>query len=188
MPVLFGLVLAAPGACTSDEVAVEPTSKASVGPGGRPVTTDQGSTSSSRAVEPDGDPITPDWTIWEWKTVDGRPVSGEIIITHAGPGHCDWESASFLHIGSPLGTIQESGRDVNQYVRDPEGVLSQLKVRFRTTYDPKADLPGDAEFSGYVNNGVELWISQSLLDTAIYMVDGSNVERWPKTEPIVLCD
>ena len=120
-------------------------------------------------------------------TIDGRQVPGEIIITHAGPEHCDWESASFLHIGSPLGTIQESGRDVNQYVRDPERILSQLKDRFRTTYDPKADLPVDAEYSGYMKNGVELWISQSQLDTAIYMVDGSNVGRWPKTEPIILC-
>ena len=32
-------------------------------------------------------------------TIDGRQVPGEIIITHAGPEHCDWESASFLHIG-----------------------------------------------------------------------------------------
>lgn len=120
-------------------------------------------------------------------TVDGEHVPTEIIISHTGLEHCGWESATLLHIGSPLGSVMESGRDVNQYIRDPEGVFSQITGRFRTTYDPNANLSGDAEFSGYVKNSVELWISQTQLDEAIYMVDGSRIERWPKAEPIILC-
>ncbi len=81
----------------------------------------------------------------------------------------------------------ESGRDVNQYIRDPEGVFTQLTDRLRSTYDPNANLPSDAKFSGYVKNSVELWISQTQLDRAVYMVDGSKVERWPKAEQIILC-
>ena len=123
--------------------------------------------------------------IW---TVDGEHVPTEIIISHTGPEHCGWESATLLHIGSPLGSVMESGRDVNQYLRDPEGVFTQLTDRLRSTYDPNADLPSDAKFSGYVRDGVELWVSQSQIDNAIYMIDGSRVERWPKAEPIILCD
>lgn len=122
--------------------------------------------------------------IWD---VDGEPVSPEIIISLIGPAHCEWESATLLHIGSPLGSVMESGRDVNQYLRDPEGVFNGLEDRLRSTYDPNADLPSDAKFSGYVRNGVELWVSQSQIDIAVYMVDGSTVERWPKAEPIILC-
>ena len=83
--------------------------------------------------------------------------------------------------------MNESGRDVNQYIRDPEGVFAHNRDSLRSTYEPNAELPGDAKFSEYAKNGVELWISQSQLDTAIYMVDGSSVERWPKAEPIILC-
>ncbi len=121
-------------------------------------------------------------------TVDGEHVPAEIIISLTGSEHCGWESATLLHIGSPLGSVNESGRDVNQYLRDPEGVFTRLTDRLRSTYEPNADLPSDAEFSGYVRDGVELWVSQSQIDKAIYMVDGARVERWPKAEPIILCD
>lgn len=120
-------------------------------------------------------------------TIDGERVADGVIITHVGPEHCGWESARLLHIGDPLGSAKESGRDVNQYIRDPEGVFSGFADRFSTTYDPEAVLPGGAEFSGYARNGVELWISESQLDTAVYMVDGSRVERWPRADPIFLC-
>ena len=126
------------------------------------------------------------WSNRAW-TLNGELAPKGTIITFKGLEHCEWESANLLVIGSPLGSVMESGRDENQYIRDPEGVFSQFKARFRATYEPDAQLPGDAEFSGYVKNGVELWISQSQLDTAIYMVDGSSVERWPKAEPIILC-
>ncbi len=121
-----------------------------------------------------------------WK-INGQLAPTETIISITGPGHCDWESATLLHIGSPLGSVMESGRDVHQYLGDPEGIFAQLTDRLRSTYDPNADLPNDAKFSGYVRNGVELWVSQSQIDEAIYMVDGSRVERWPKAEPIILC-
>ncbi|MCH8910409.1 MAG: hypothetical protein IH867_06695 [Chloroflexi bacterium] len=120
-------------------------------------------------------------------TINGERVPKGTISTLTGLEHCGWESATLLHIGSPLGSVMESGRDTNQYIRDPEGVFIQLAARFRSTYEPDADLPVDAEYSGYMKNGVELWISQSQLDTVIYMVDGSSVERWPKAEPIILC-
>lgn len=63
-----------------------------------------------------------------------------------------------------------------------------LRSRPPVGFESDAELPGDAEFSGYVKNGVELWISQSQLDTAVYMVDGSRVERWPKAEPGIYCE
>ena len=51
-------------------------------------------------------------------------------------------------------------------------------------FESDAELPGDAEFSGYVKNGVEFWISQKQLDLAVYMVDGSLVGKWPRANPM----
>ena len=186
MSVVLGLVLAAPGACTSDEVAVEPTSKAPVGPGGTPVTTGPGLTSSSRAVEPDGGPITPDWTIREWKTVDGRPVSDKIIFARPGPEHCGWETVTFLSFGTPIGTEKSSGSDTQTFTRDPYGDLNRGAWQL-VQFDGNAELPGDAEFSGYVSHGVALWISPSRLETEVCMVDGFKVEKWPRMDPSVGC-
>ena len=76
---------------------------------------------------------------------------------------------------------------VHEYVKDPFGDLSRYGSRPPVGFEPDADPPSDAEFSGYVKNGVELWISQKQLDNAVYMVDGSAVEKWPRADPMFGC-
>ena len=124
---------------------------------------------------------------WLWTNVNGNRVSGEIIYSSAGSDHCGWETATFLHIGSPLGASMEPRRVVHEYVKDPGGVLSRYGSRPPVGFEANAELPGDAEFSGYVKNGVELWISQKQLDLAVYMVDGPVVEKWPRADPMFGC-
>lgn len=121
-------------------------------------------------------------------TLDGERVQPRTISTLPGSDHCGWETTTLLHIGSPLGSVLESGADVHRYVRDPEGVYTILSDRIRTTYAHDTQLPPNAKYSGYKKGGVELWIDDTELDSAIYMVEGSIVERWPKADPIILCD
>ncbi len=124
---------------------------------------------------------------WLWTDVNGDRVSGEIIYSFPGSDHCGWEKTTFLHIGSPLGASMEPRLVVHEYVKDPFGDLSRYGSRPPVGFEPDADLPSDAEFSGYVKNGVELWISQKQLDNAVYMVDGSAVEKWPRADPMFGC-
>src|SRR5438034_8894680 len=49
---------------------------------------------------------TPAYPGYTW-TRDGRSVKPEELGTIAGPGHCGWESATFLTIGWPVGTLSK---------------------------------------------------------------------------------
>ncbi len=125
-----------------------------------------------------------------WTTTNGEQVPDGTIRTLTGAEHCEWESSTVLHIGMPLGAVMESGADVHQYISDPEGVYLHpgFARSFKTTFNPNATLPSDAKFSGFKRDGVELWISDSELDSAIYMVSDSATERWPKADPRIFCD
>jgi hypothetical protein len=108
-----------------------------------------------------------------WTHID----TGAILTDIIGPGHCGWESARIMHVGTP-------GADWRQYVRDPEGVL---RVPLRETYSSDADgLPDDATDSGYrTADGAELWFTDS--DRAAYVVLGDTIERWPRAVEIFGC-
>ena len=126
---------------------------------------------------------TPPYPGYTW-TRDGRPVKPEELGTIAGPGHCGWESATFLTIGWPLGTLSASSAQARQYIRDPRGVTpGSLRGRL----DLNAKLPGDARATGYTYNSVQIYLSAADQDEAIYIVGSGATERWPRSEPMTLC-
>jgi hypothetical protein len=53
-----------------------------------------------------------------WTLANGKPAPNGTILTLTPGKNCDWESATFLHIGMPLGTVMESWDDVHQYISD----------------------------------------------------------------------
>jgi hypothetical protein len=59
--------------------------------------------------------------------------------------------------------------------------------RLRGLLELHAELPGDAQRTGYQSNGVELYVSPSDQDTAIYLVGDDAAERWPRSDPMTLC-
>ena len=71
-----------------------------------------------------------------------------------------------------------------QYLRDPRGV-----VRFNALdrFVRAADLPSDATGTGYRHGSIEIFISPSDQDRAIYVVGPEGAERWPRSEPKTLC-
>jgi hypothetical protein len=82
-----------------------------------PVTLVPGLASSSNAVEgiwfdDSGTPLR-----------DGSTGSGTTIAVCRGPEHCQWESATFMDLGWPVGTVATGFEDERQYVRDPPGLF-----------------------------------------------------------------
>ena len=91
---------------------------------------------------------------------------------------CHTGHAAILHIGRPLGTTLDQLLR-REYVRDPANeFLEQQWVTER--FDGSAKLPKDAADSGWTNGNVDLWISPSDLDRAVYLVRNGTVERWPR--------
>jgi hypothetical protein len=113
---------------------------------------------------------------------DGRRIwthveTGGIITDLPGPSHCEWQSARMLH-------IEEDGRLVAQYLRDPDGVFDH--ARLLDAYAEGVELPDDASDSGYRSpDGLQLWFTES--NTALYVVTPDTVERWPRAEEPIGC-
>jgi hypothetical protein len=118
-------------------------------------------------------------------TRDGRPVTPEELGTIGGPAHCGWEPSTFLFIGWPPGTRSTSSAEIRQYIRDPRGVV---RPRFREGFGASVSLPADARPTGYRSGGVEVYLSPRDQDEAIYLVGPGGTERWPRSDPLTLCE
>ena len=126
---------------------------------------------------------TPDYPGYAW-TRDGHTVSPEELGTIAGPRHCGWQSATFLNIGWPPGTQSSTAAQARQYIRDPNGVTP---TKLRDSFELHATLPSDARATGYIFEGISIYLSPSDQDSAAYVVGTRSVERWPRSDPMTLC-
>lgn len=117
-------------------------------------------------------------------TRDGRPIANGELTTSAGPGHCGWQSATMLTIRWPPGTVSTTSAQARQYVRDPRG---DIRREFQRRLVTNASLPADAQATGYRYGAIELYLSASDQDEAIYVVSPRDVERWPRSDPLTLC-
>lgn len=115
--------------------------------------------------------------VWCDADGEGRTITrNQVVLLTRYP--CDEGKAAILHIGRPLGTRLDPLVRW-EYVRDPAGeFLAQSWVSER--YDGHATMPKDAAYTGWTNGNIELWISPTELDRAVYVVRGDAVERWPR--------
>lgn len=90
-----------------------------------------------------------------------------VLDETAGPEHCNWDSATFLHFRGEI------------YVRDLEGVFGPDDLA-EGGYDPGAELPPGAVFTGFRERDRELWTSPLEGGAAVYVVTPDGVERWPR--------
>jgi hypothetical protein len=82
-----------------------------------------------------------------------------------------------LTIGRPLGMpIDPLVR--HEYVRDPVGEF-RAQGWLTGPYVGDAVPPSDAAPTGWSNGNIEIWVSPSELDQAIYIKRGNAFERWP---------
>lgn len=103
-----------------------------------------------------------------WEDVAGERVPAGEVESYRGADRCDQQDLTFLTVA---GTTYVGGES------------AELRDRLRATFDPDAELPARAVDSGYRREGRELWLGE---DSA-YVVDGSQVERWPAARGDVGC-
>jgi hypothetical protein len=138
--------------------------------------------------------VEPGSFVGTWYDADGNPTyfkdaDGWHLKLHVitGADHCGWESAAFLTLAWPLGAdVQRIGESARFYVRDPEAVLA---ASFDVPPpDLAAELPPDAEPTGYHRGDWELWASPADVGEAVYLVsDDGSAERWPRVDQAIAC-
>ncbi|MFF4545060.1 hypothetical protein ACFY1J_12575 [Streptomyces sp. NPDC001406] len=112
---------------------------------------------------------TQEYEVWTDRKGARAPVAE--ITGHAGPEHCDWQSAHFLDLGR--------GEDRRSYARDPEGVLD-TEAMLTAPYDGDVRMPADAHDTGYRYHDRQLWLTDDRATAYIRTPDG--VEAWPLTK------
>lgn len=118
----------------------------------------------------------PAWPGDSW-TKNGGEVSREELVLAAGPEHCAWQDSAAIGGKALSAPRDEVGP---HWVRDPKGVLvfdPRAKAEFRSP----AQLPSDAAWTGYAQDGVELWVAPSDSADYVYLLnsaDRSDTERW----------
>ena len=118
----------------------------------------------------------PIWPGDPW-TKDGKEVSRDELVLAAGAEHCGWEDSAFL-AGEALNASRDQPGAL--WVRDPKGVLDH-DPRAKADFRSPAALPADANWTGYVQDGVELWVADSDKADYVYLVnraDRDDIERW----------
>jgi hypothetical protein len=140
----------------------------------------QGPNPFSVAVAFDNPPAYPGY---QW-TRAGRPVPTGELETSGGPNHCDWQTATILHIGWPVGTIAKNAGEARVYIRDPNGVMGGT---YKERLVKDAQLPAAARPTGYKLGSIELYLSPGDQDEAVYLVAPSGTERWPRANPFYGC-
>ena len=111
-----------------------------------------------------------------WKTADGCLVRIDVLADRPGPGHCGFDAARVITTGIPIGTRYTDERSSATYVRDPGNVFGDPATA--SAFDPHAKLPDGAVDTGLRQQGTQLWVDP-IDRTAIYLVAGASVERWP---------
>lgn len=127
----------------------------------------------------------PEYPGLQWMRNGAPAVRGYELTTAAGPGHCEWEAATFLTIGWPIGTVSRNAIEARQYIRDPRGVVPTNYLQ--NELELFGRLPADARPTGYRYEDLEIYVSPSDQDWAIYVVGPAGVERWPRSDPMTLC-
>jgi hypothetical protein len=115
-----------------------------------------------------------------WCDADGRGrlirQTDELAFFTRFP--CDRGHAAVLTVGNPLGAPLD--RLVRyEYVQDPAGEFLErgwLTAPFQGT----ATLPKDAAYTGWTNGNIQLWVSPSEYEDAVYVRYADKTERWPR--------
>ena len=110
----------------------------------------------------------------QWYGADGNPVPPAVV-----------SAAAFLRVSWPPGTtIAGEVPERRLYVRDPDAVLPAS--RLDAPYGLFASLPRGAAYTGLHTDDFQLWIADDS-DIYVYVVYGSRVEAWPRTDPELDC-
>jgi hypothetical protein len=128
-----------------------------------------------------------------WRDSDGKPVPSDrplVMNVSQGAAHCGWGRLVFLVISWPLGFEVKGSAMSNPHIRlfvrlsTPEDLSASY---FASPFDGNATLPRGARDTGYHRHGWHLWVKDSVIDRAVWLVHDDTVERWPASSDIILC-
>lgn len=123
----------------------------------------------------------PDWRRYgdyrAWTTADGCLVRIDVLADRPGPDHCGWQTARVIIATIPIGKRYSNEGNAASYVRDPDNVFGDPATA--AAFDPNAELPPGAADTGFRQGPTELWTDPADGGSAIYLVTGRTVERWP---------
>lgn len=129
----------------------------------------------------------PAWPGQPWSR-NGVEVSNEVLESSAGPEHCGWQSATMMFMGWPPGTDATSSSQARQYIRDTRAALLDDRS-LQGSFEHNPTLPPDATDTGFRYDGVlKLYLSPSDADRYVYLIAPADSERWPRSDPMTLCD
>ena len=127
----------------------------------------------------------PAWPGYAWER-NGATVGWQQIATAAGPAHCEMQSMTMLHVGWPLGTRADSSAGARQYIRDPRDQLQNPYLQGTWVRNPPA--PFDLADTGFRFGVLKLYVAPSDQDRYVYLVTPVDSERWPRSDPMTLCE
>src|SRR4051794_20814633 len=102
-----------------------------------------------------------------------------------GAEDCGWQSATFMNLAWPLGSVTHDANGIREYVSDPNGLFSREELSRR--YGLRFSLPDDATYTGYHRGEWQLWVSSTHIDEAVYVVGPGAIQAWPRAKHLILC-
>ena len=117
---------------------------------------------------------------------DDRPL---VLSVEAGSSHCGWDRVIFLTMAWPLDrpvrgpSMGDPRTHVYVWQRDSAYPPSSLA----TTPATVSAMPSDARYTGLHRGPWQLWVSRSLLETAVFLKAGNTIQRWPFVTDAVFC-
>ena len=100
----------------------------------------------------------------------------DVLADRPGPAHCGFDAARVIIAGIPIGARYTDETTSATYVRDPGNVFGDAATA--TAFDAHAKLPEGAIDTGLRQEGTQLWVDPTDR-SAIYLLAGTSVERWP---------
>jgi len=136
----------------------------------------------SEPIEVFGEPPAPPGPQWSF---NGTKVDWHVISTAAGATHCGMQGITLMLLGWPAGTYQKFG-SARMYIREPLPP-SPVESRYLVgTFDGDARLPAGSKPTGLTLGHLALFVGPDA-DRAIYIVGLNTTERWPRSDPPMMC-
>lgn len=114
-----------------------------------------------------------------WRDAAGNKVDEHVVST--GRPEC-LESVVVLYLGWPLGTRTSYKSDAGREYARNRGGYADTVMPFREN----VGLPAGARDTGYRLGDIELWIWGDARQS-VFLVDGDDVELWPRLEDQIGC-
>lgn len=109
-----------------------------------------------------------------WLDRAGNLVPDVRLEVWTGSDHCDTSSTKFMALSWPPDEPATYVRRMESYVWHPPDDWLPLDDTPRIVQA----MPSDAKNTGFHRGDLTLWISESSLRKAVFVIDGDEIQRW----------